>query len=239
MLLARRLTGVPVLVCADRYRAGRRAETDFNATVHLLDDGFQHVQLARDIDLLLVDEHDLADRVLPAGRLREPLTNAAAADAVIVPFAGGTARAIAERLGVREAFTLSRALGSMTMLSGHDQAPRPGSSVFAVAGIARPERFFNDLRAAGFTVAGSMPFPDHHVFRPGDIGQIVAAAHTAGASTIVTTEKDAVRLEGLDLSAMPCAAIALEARIEPEEAFAAWLAARLAQARAGRDRTRP
>ena len=76
-MLARALPGVPVLVGADRFASGLLAESQLGVTVHLLDDGFQHVCLARDIDLLLVDEADLNDHVLPAGRLREPLAHAA------------------------------------------------------------------------------------------------------------------------------------------------------------------
>jgi len=83
-MLARALSGVPILVGANRYEAGLLAERRFGATVHLLDDGFQHVQLARTVDLLLVNEDDLTDRPLPAGRLREPIRNAAAADAILV-----------------------------------------------------------------------------------------------------------------------------------------------------------
>jgi tetraacyldisaccharide 4'-kinase len=84
-LLARTLSGVPVLVCADRYIAGLFAERHFGVTVSILDDGFQHVQLERDIDLLIVPAADLDDRVLPSGRLREPLSAAHFADAVLVP----------------------------------------------------------------------------------------------------------------------------------------------------------
>ncbi len=73
LMLARALPGVPVLVGVDRYRSGTLAERDYDVTVHILDDGFQHLTLARDVDLLLVAEEDLADRPLPGGRLREAL----------------------------------------------------------------------------------------------------------------------------------------------------------------------
>jgi tetraacyldisaccharide 4'-kinase len=81
LMLARALPGVAVMVAANRYEAGRVAESTLGATVHVLDDGFQHLGLERDVDLLIAGAHDLSDRVLPAGRLREPLTAAAAADA--------------------------------------------------------------------------------------------------------------------------------------------------------------
>jgi tetraacyldisaccharide 4'-kinase len=238
MLLARALPGVPVLVCPDRYLAGCAAETKFGATVHLLDDGFQHVKLARDVDLLLADPGDLDDRVLPAGRLREPIANASVADAVIVPGEGpDAARAVAERLGVREAFAMTRRLGSLWMLRDRDARPAADAPLFAMAGIARPERFFDDLRVAGLNVVGTMVFADHHAFTPGDLSRIDAAARSSGAAAVVTTEKDAVRLEGLDLGAVPFAAIPLQTRIEPAEAFGSWLMDRIEQARSGRNRT--
>jgi tetraacyldisaccharide 4'-kinase len=87
LMLARHLPGVPVVVAADRFLAGLLAERELGATLHVLDDGFQHVKLWRDLDLLLVQEADLSDRVLPAGRLREPLRNASRADALLVPAA--------------------------------------------------------------------------------------------------------------------------------------------------------
>ena len=238
LLLAQSLPGVPVLVCADRHRAGLVAEAQFGATVHILDDGFQHVKLARDIDILLADASDLTDRVLPGGRLREPLANASLAHGVIVPAVDlETARAIAEQLGVAHAFVMTRALGSATALPG--SAPlAPDASVFAVAGIARPERFFDDLRTFGVTLAGTHVFPDHHQFTTRDIAVIVDNARAAGATGVVMTEKDAVRLTGMDLSATAFAAVPLLAHIEPADVFATWIIERLAQARAGRSPAR-
>lgn len=232
LLLARALPGVPVLVCADRYAAGQLAESQLDATVHLLDDGFQHVKLARDIDLLLADEGDLDDRVLPAGRLREPLANASVAHALLVP--GGSADAaqrVASRLGLIDAFWTTRELGALRMLRDTDPVPARGDGLFAVAGIERPERFFDDLRAAGHRVLGTRVFRDHHVFTATDLAAIVDAARAAGAVAVVTTEKDAVRLEPLTTPGLPLASVALHTRIEPAEAFTTWLLARLAQAR--------
>lgn len=233
LLLARSLPGVPVLVCADRYRAGAEAEALFEPTVHLLDDGFQHVRLARDIDLVLADEHDLDDKVLPAGRLREPLANAAVAHAVIVPAGRAeSARKVSERLHVPQVFRATRQLGSPYRI-GPGQVPPAPARVFAIAGIARPERFFDDLHAAGYAVAGTMAFRDHHRFSPNDVARIVAAARAADAVVVATTEKDAVRLEQIDLHGVPFAAMPLLTRIEPVDVFPSWLLARLAGARAG------
>lgn len=246
MLLARTLPGVPVLVCADRHRAGLVAARQFAATVHILDDGFQHVRLARDIDLLLADEQDLDDRVLPAGRLREPLANAAVAHALIVPGTdAGRARTVGRRLGIARVFTASRTLGSpwriaepgtqssgLTIPAAEPRTETSGAPVLAVAGIARPERFFDDLRAAGFMLAGQLEFRDHHRFTSDDVTRIVAAARASGATAVVTTEKDAVRLEALLPQDLPFLAVPLQTSLEPGDVFAAWLVERLASARA-------
>lgn len=232
LLLARALPGVPVLVCADRHAAGAMAESRFDATVHLLDDGFQHVRLARDIDLLLADARDLDDRVLPAGRLREPLANAAVAHALIVPGGGAeAARAVSSRLGIRDAFWTVRELGPLTMLRAADPEPERGAALFAFAGIERPERFFDDLRSAGHRLLGTRVFPDHHVFTNAELAALDDAARAAGAVAMVTTEKDAVRLERLTLPGLPIASVPLHTRIEPGAAFATWLTSRLAVAR--------
>ena len=100
--------------------------------------------------------------------------------------------------------------------------------MFAVAGIARPERFFADLRPAGWTVAGTMVFPDHHDYGRADLERIVAAARAAGAGTIVTTEKDGVRLEGHPLGGLALSPVALTVSIEPAAAFTRWLQETLA-----------
>ncbi len=230
-LLARMLPGVPVLVCASRFDAGREAERQFGVTVHLLDDGFQHVALARDVDLLLVDAADLSDRVLPAGRLREPLTNAATAHALLAPVATrDEARAIAANLGIEQAFAMSRQLGVPVLL--HGATPPTGAPVLAVAGIARPERFFDDLRATGISVAGTLTFPDHHAYSASDVVRIAQVATEKGAAAVLTTEKDAVKMTPvMEQSPVPFLAVPLTTIVEPASEFDAWLLAQLARAR--------
>src|SRR5262249_41962573 len=133
LMLARALPAVPVLVCRDRYLAGVTAEQRFGATVHILDDGFQHVRLARDADLLLVSEDDLADDVLPAGALREPLANAVRADAIVVA-AGYAAAAerVGRMLGVETAFLLSRRIAPPRLVASGETVVVPTNDpVFA------------------------------------------------------------------------------------------------------------
>lgn len=234
LMLARELDGVPVLVSPQRYGAGRFAETKLGATVHLLDDGFQHLRLWRDVNLLVVDPADLADRVLPAGRLREPLSAASAADAVLTTRDDGAVlERIRSQLGATDLFAISRDLQPVRMVSGGTIIePARVGPVFAVAGIARPQRFLDDLAARGWKVAGSLLFRDHHRFRAADVVRIAEAAHEAQTHIVVTTAKDAVRLQPLNLSSLALAVAPLLATVEPAAVFQRWLLDRLAQARA-------
>jgi len=231
LMLARALPGVPVLVSADRYLSGLIAERRLGATVHLLDDGFQHLQLARDVDLLLVAEEDLQDRPLPAGRLRERLSAAAVADAALVTAGYDTAAdRIARACGIARVFRVTRAIGAPRRLS----PPRetvvvpPASRVFVVAGIARPERFVADVAAAGWDITGVLQFRDHHPFDARDVARIAAEARAKGSAIVLTTEKDAVRLSACDLGDLPIASVPLNVGVEPAEAFRAWLFERIA-----------
>jgi tetraacyldisaccharide 4'-kinase len=238
LMLARAVERARVLVAADRYLAGRLAEVHLDATVHVLDDGFQHLALARGTDLLIVSAGDLADaRTLPAGRLRESAAAAAAAHAVLVPSeSADEARAVAGRLGVEAAFRLARIAGEPRRLDllGPSAPARTRAAVLAAAGIARPDRFFEEARAGGWDVRGTVPFPDHHRYTAADVAGLVDAARAAGARAILTTEKDLVRLLPFRPFALPVMWLPLTVRIEPASAFRDWLAARLAAER--RDR---
>jgi tetraacyldisaccharide 4'-kinase len=210
-MLARTLPGVPVLVAADRYLAGVFAGRHFAATVSILDDAFQHVQLQRDVDLLLVSVDDLTDRVVPAGHLREPLAAAQLADAVLVNGGEEDVSAVADALKHPTMFRVKPTYGG---------GPTNGR-VVAFAGIARPQRFFNALRSLGYEVARELTFPDHHWYRAGDIAFIQAAARDANAPLILTTEKDAVRCD------LECAVLPMTVEVEPAAEFEQWLMGRL------------
>ena len=233
LMLARALPGVRVLVGADRYLSGRLAEEKLGASVHLLDDGFQYFQLWRDVDLLVTSDEDLSDTPLPGGRLREPLLAASEADAVLVHASDDLgAERIARVLGVPTVFRPERTLGVPRLIATGDTViVSTDEPVFAMAGIARPERFFTGLASAGWRVAGTMSFHDHHVFTDRDVERVRAAARSAGATIVMTTEKDAVRLEGRDFGQVPVAAVPLTVTIEPASSFAEWLRDRLDVAR--------
>ena len=235
-MLARALDGVAVVVAEDRHLAGRLAETRLGATVHVLDDGFQHLPLERGTDLVLLSAADLDDpRVLPAGRLRERLATARRADALLlvdVP-ADGRARVEAE---LRPAclFEVRRRPGPVRVHGpdGGGDGLAPGSRVAAVAGIARPGRFFDDLRAAGFDVVHTATFADHHRYGRRDADRIQEEARRARAEAIVTTDKDFVRLEPwLPLDPV-LATMSLTCSVTSEAPFRAFIAGRLAAERA-------
>ena len=230
-MLARAVPGLTVIVGANRYLSGRLAERRLRATIHILDDGFQHFELARTVDLLLVSKDDVQDRPMPAGRLREPLDAASQADALIVDADDDDVTSIGAALGVRTIFRLARRSGSPRLVaSAGPVAVPPGARVFAVAGIARPDRFFSRLASNGWQLVGTMAFRDHHRFGPRDIERIAASARSAEAAFVLTTDKDAVRLAACnleDLGSLPVAAVPLVATIEPAAGFGGWLFERL------------
>ncbi len=231
LMLARRLPGVPVLVAADRYLAGRLAETRFGCTVHVLDDGFQHVELERDVDLVLLSPEDVERPVtLPAGRLREPLDVVRAASAVVVGEADEARAAwVGAAVGAGVVFRLTRALGRPQPLGAPPGGVEPadGAHIFAVAAVARPERFFAGLEAGGWTLAGRVAYADHHRFTRADMSDIAAAARAAHAALVLTTEKDAVRMEPLGPPPVPVAWVPMTVGVEPAVEFAAWLMRRI------------
>ncbi len=224
LMLALALPGVAVVVGASRYACGLEAER-LGADVHVLDDGFQHLELARTVDFLLVDEDDLGDHPMPFGRLREPIASATAADALLVTAGYDSAvRRIADAFGVATAFRVSRVIGAPRMVSnGESVVVPPDARVFGLAGIARPERFFTDLDGTGWRVVGTMVFRDHHPYTARDVARITAEARAHAASIVLTTEKDAVRLAARDLGDLPCAYVPLVTTIEPADAFRRWL----------------
>jgi tetraacyldisaccharide 4'-kinase len=231
-------TGAGVFVAADRHAAGQLAEGRYGATVHVLDDGFQHLRLKRDIDLVVVTPHDLEEEtLLPGGRLREPRETIARADALLVTGVSLVeARALAAKWGVPKAFTVIRTPAVPRMVEPYGTAPRvPRSSpVVAVAGIARPERFLDDLTANGWTIADALIFRDHHRFDRGDVSRIARRVRETGASLVLTTEKDVMRLMSWRPLAFPLAWVPLAIGVEPADDFRLWLRWRLADAGKGR-----
>lgn len=226
MMLARQLDGAIVMSGPDRYVSGRLAEHHLGATVHLLDDGFQHFQLDRDIDIVLVGEGDLNGRTLPGGRLREPPDVLVAADAIVAIHHG--LRITAPHAAV---FAARRRVGPAVFDETGGPPPVPGARVLAVAGIADPAPFFAALTGAGWLVAETRIFRDHHPFSSRDVADLFATARRAGAAAVLTTEKDLMRLRPHRPFALPVGWAPLTMEPEPPDEFRRWLAVSLGAAR--------
>ena len=229
--LARALPDVPIVVAELRIEGGRLALAELRPRpdLFLLDDGFSHAALARDIDLLLFPAADpwSRGRLLPSGRLREPLAAAARADAAILTSASeeadGTELAAALRpYGFRgEGFASATEVEGARRVDGEPLAA--GTPVYAVAAIARPESFFAAARAASLRLVGTESLRDHASYPDARVRAIDSAARAAGAAAVLTTGKDRAKLEGR--LALPLATLPIVAR--PEERFWSWLEQRL------------
>lgn len=230
-MLARELPGCCVLVHPRRYRAGLVAEQDLHCTVHVLDDGFQHVQLAREANLVLVTLDDvLHGEVLPAGRLREPVHALEHADALLaVDTTASRLRMALGRTPDVPIFEVRRHLGPVRPLSGTTDFSRlHDEPVLLVTAVAEPDRVAADLRQGGWRLADVMRYRDHHRYHADDATQIAARARGAGATAVLTTAKDAVKLERHLPLDLPVAVVPLDVVVEPADEFAAWLRAKLA-----------
>ncbi|MCU0531049.1 MAG: tetraacyldisaccharide 4'-kinase [Syntrophales bacterium] len=205
VLIARRLPGVPVLAGAKRALTGRYARENFGADVLVLDDGFQHRWIRRDLDIVLLDSREPLGNgfLLPRGPLREPPASLERAGVVVLtrsegrtePLDGGLAGLVAGRPVLRTRIR-------PTTLVATDGTEMPlahlaGRTVFAFAGIARPESFRQTLEGLGASVAGFAAFPDHHRFGAEDVTRLERGLGETGAEILVTTEKDGVKLSGL------------------------------------------
>jgi tetraacyldisaccharide 4'-kinase len=241
VLLAGELPGVAVAVEADRAAAGRAALERLQPPpdLFLLDDGFSHLRLARDLDLLAFPTADpfAGGRLPPAGRLREPLAAVGRAHAALLTGEGATPAA-AQRLAlslVQHGFR-GRGFAAPTVAApprSADGRPMPaGGRWLLVTAIARPGSFRATAEAVaarataeghGFTVVDLLAFPDHHAYPEPSLARIRDRVHAVKAHGVLTTSKDRVKLLGrLDL---PLAEIPI--RAQPEPAFWRWLDERL------------
>jgi tetraacyldisaccharide 4'-kinase len=235
LMLARQAPGAVVCVSPDRHLAGTLAERQFGCTVHVLDDGFQHIELARDLDILVTTVGEIPQgRVLPMGRLREPIDAASRAHVLVVSGAtAGAAAAEAWALGISQSCGARRMLGQpIAVRRGDDPSTRPAAAarpqdslrasdylgrVLTVAGIANPERFANSLRAEGWSIADSIAFPDHHRYTGQDVERIAAKFRESGATSVFTTDKDAVRFEALGPVPFPLFRVPLLFELDPPD----------------------
>lgn len=241
VLLASRLPAA-VVVVAPRRADAARAALAFSPDVFLLDDGFQHLAVRRDLDLVLLDARDPFGgmRYPPLGRLREPPSALARADAVVFTHAGGghptdaVARAVAARNPRAPTFTATVATSGLLDSAGNP-ARTPETGIVAVSGIARPGDFRETLAEAGIVPLRALAFPDHHRYRSRDVERIEREAAAVRAGAVVTTEKDMVKLAALPVEwPLPLLAIRLTVEV-PEPSFWELLHARVAVPPASKD----
>jgi tetraacyldisaccharide 4'-kinase len=214
-LLVARDTGVPVYVGANRYEAGKLAERELpRPGIHLLDDGFQHRQLARNLDIVLIHRSDLQQRLLPAGRLREPLSSLRRAD-IIVLRAEDAELESTVRSYVSSECLFWRVRRTLALRTSVKRA-------VAFCAIARPREFFDGLIAAGAGIAERLSFRDHHRYRAADIERLAELGRRAGCDAFVMTAKDEVKLDPAmraRLNAVaPLSTAALTVELEDERA---------------------
>lgn len=221
LMLARAVPGAVVLVCEQRAVAAALAESRLRSTVHILDDGFQHRAMRRDVDIVAITPEDLGDRRVPFGRLREPPSALRRADALIVE--GAESGAPVDGMGVSRVFAMTRHIGNPVAVDALQPVPSRDAPVVAVAAIAAPDRFSRALEQAGWRVSRLLGFRDHHRYRAGDVRQIARVVQETGAAGVLTTEKDAMRLRLFRPFSFALAHVPLTVCVEPRAAFEGWL----------------
>jgi tetraacyldisaccharide 4'-kinase len=214
-LLIARSTGVPVYVGANRYQAGLLAESEIGGPCfHLLDDGFQHRQLARDLDIVVMHRSDLQQRLLPAGRLREPLASLRRAGVIVLRHEDAELESTL-RVHTRPECRFWRVRRTVAL-------PSPLQRAVAFCAVARPSEFFAGLASVGAGLAEEVRFPDHHRYTMADIDRLAELGRRVGCDGFVTTAKDEVKLDAamrLRLNTVaPLQTAALTVEIEDEKA---------------------
>jgi tetraacyldisaccharide 4'-kinase len=219
VVLARNLPRAIVAISKNRADAGEWVEKHFEVDVHLLDDGFQHLKLHRDLNLLVVDAtNPYGGGLPPLGRLREPLDAVSRADAVILTrteLTGGYSRMVEEILKIKPHIpyfvTKQRLTNAWALDRPADSTIESwnGVSVFAIAGIANPGQFFRTLQRHGIQLADCWTFPDHHRYCHDDYRRIQSRCQRLQMTTVMTTEKDAVKLDAAALAPLSVVAVRL------------------------------
>jgi tetraacyldisaccharide 4'-kinase len=233
-MLARRLPGVPVLVGANRHQAARRARDRFGVSIVVLDDGFQHRTIRKDLEVVMARAAQPwgNGRLLPAGPLREPLAALRRAHLIVATGAvksedAADVAAAAAQYAPHAPVLAARYVPTECWESS-TMRPTPLASLarrrlLAFAGIARPASFEQSLATADIRVETTIGFPDHHRYHAADLQDLVRRAKAQGAEGLVTTEKDWVRLRRLGLAALPIYVFGVRLELIADEA--AWWAA--------------
>jgi len=227
--LAKKLFGKAVVIAdANRVAAGLWAKAEFGITAFVLDDGFQHRKVKRDVDIVCIDANDPFSnrKMLPAGRLREPVEGLERADiAVVVRSEGASALTplYKDLQNTAPILAIFEARKTVTRIRPVENGPVPDDHRFvAFCGLGNPESFKVLLAQQGVTVAGFHDFADHHRYSQADIEALNNAAFEKNATAFLTTGKDAVKLDGLRFS-LPVFVVEINLSLDDPEGFAALL----------------
>jgi tetraacyldisaccharide 4'-kinase len=211
----------------NRFAEGQKLAADGSIDIFLLDDGFQHLSLARDVDIVLMDATRQLGKewLLPSGRMREPLSALSRADIAVFTRVENVpeARAALQRFTEFPVFAAStkllgfRRLGADARIWSSEEIG--AGPFYSFCGIGNPQAFFHDLTGWGLTLAGEMAFRDHHRYNQADARILQSAAEAAGAKAFVTTEKDAQNLSGVALEQFPVFVSVISIEVTPEVDF--------------------
>ena len=226
-LLATNLKGkAAVISSADRTAAGQEAIKDFGTDCFVLDDGFQHLRLARDLNIVTIDATNPwgGGTLLPYGRLRERREGLRRADCIVVTRCDqvqtvGLLPVEISQLnpGCPVFYSRMRTSRVSPLKNGSETLAAP-ARVAAFCAVGNPSSFVEHVRSSGYELALNTSFPDHHVYSQSEIDSITGSAEQAGATALLTTAKDAVKLRALSFS-LPCYVLEIEISIEDEEEF--------------------
>jgi tetraacyldisaccharide 4'-kinase len=217
-LLASKLLGCAAVISnADRISAGRYAIENFGTDCFVLDDGFQHLRLARDLNIVTIDATNPwgGGQLLPHGRLREPISGLSRADCVVLTRCDQAENTAALTNQIRDLIH-GRPVFESTMQPARNLFPTGPAAAFCAVG--NPQSFFTELSQAGYDVVLQKTFADHHAYSQHDVDDLVRSATNAGATSLITTAKDAVKLRALSFS-LPWHVLEIEIAIQNEDAF--------------------
>lgn len=226
-LLAKNLIGIAAVIAnPNRVAAGEWAIENFKSDVLVLDDGFQHLRLARDLDIVTIDATSPfgGGSLLPYGRLREPLAGLSRADCVVIT----RTEQVEDWAPIKE--FVGRVAGAVPVFSSRmvtseirrldnerpDREQLPSQPLGAFCGVGNPESFFNHLRREGYSLAFTRAFADHHNYNQSEVQALVEQAKSSGASALITTAKDAIKLASFNLE-IPCYVLEIQISIAEED----------------------
>jgi tetraacyldisaccharide 4'-kinase len=225
-VLAKNLLGVAAVICnPNRQAAGEWAIEHLGSEVFVLDDGFQHLQLARDLDIVTIDATNPwgGGKLLPYGRLREPPQGLSRASCVVITRCEQVEDlslvkdALQKLTGATPVFTSRMLTSGMQTLQGEPiEKNSLAQPLAAFCGVGNPGSFFDHIRREGYEPVLTRTFPDHHDYNQSELDQLVIDAQALGAKSLMTTTKDAVKLSRLKLD-IPCFVLEIQISIDDEE----------------------